>query len=493
MTAGAVWAFVSPLLSLGSELALLAAFVLLLQRYRIIRRQNRALLKEKEVIYAFVHDVGEIFADTDVVEMEPLLEKVLFYALRTTRAGAGVIYMLDAANERLCARAVSGVFPPLVGASEEGLSQAVSKSQYLEATIRAQTIRKGEGLLGEIADFGNPVLVADAERDPRIPQGPEDYLRVRSLLAVPMRFRQRTMGVLVVVNPIDGQWFIQSDLNLLQALADQASVSAYYALLREELDEKRRLDHDLLVARRIQTMLLPREIPSIAGLEMAAFNVPAQQIGGDYYDFVRVDETHWGIAIADVSGKGISGAILMSVCRSVLRAKAPGCLSPSLVLKALNRVLSDDLAEDMFITAVYMVFDTETRELAIARAGHERPLLFSPREARVTPLDSPGVAIGMGDEEVFDATIRDSVVTLMPGDLVTLYTDGISEAMNEAGEEWGVERLTETIRGADGTPAKALLALIQQRLQRFAGSAPPSDDMTMVALRIGGDPSAPTA
>ena len=465
-------------------LVLLAALAWLVDRYRRTRRQNKALLKEKEVMFAFVHDVGEVFAETDIVEMESLLERVLFYALRTTRASAGVIYMLDGASEELRARAISGVCPPLVGTLDEAYGRAPSKSKHLEELIRTQRARRGAGLIGQVADFGAPILIEDAEMDPRVPTYEEPVLRIRSLMLVPMRFRHRVMGVMAVVNRTDGQSFVQSDIDLLQALADQASVSAYYALLREEIDAKRRLDHDLAVARRIQAMLLPRRIPEMAGAEVAAFNMPAQEIGGDYYDFIRVDDRHWGIAIADVSGKGVSGAIVMSVCRSVLHAKAPGCLSAAQVLRALNRVVSGDLAEDLFITMLYMVLDTDTMEVCLARAGHERPLRLVAAERRIERIESAGIAIGMGDPQAFDCALAETRVSLAPGDAVILYTDGITEAQNEAEEEWGVGRLEESILLAAGVSAVDTVARIEQRLVRFVGATAAYDDMTMVALKI---------
>jgi len=213
--------------------------------------------------------------------------------------------------------------------------------------------------------------------DPRIPKFSLDFLTVRSLLLVPMRMHQTPMGVLAVVNRVDGQPFIQADLNLLQALADQASISVHFSSLRETLEGKQRIDHDLQVARGIQTGLLPKAIPAVPGTELAAFYTPAMEIGGDYYDFFPVDDRHLGIAVADVSGKGIAGAIMMSVCRSVLRAQAPGNRSPAVVLQALNRVISPDMAENMFASVLYMVLDTQEHRLTVARAGHERPILCS--------------------------------------------------------------------------------------------------------------------
>ncbi|MBM4157133.1 MAG: PP2C family protein-serine/threonine phosphatase, partial [Lentisphaerae bacterium] len=258
----------------------------------------------------------------------------------------------------------------------------------------------------------------------------------------------------------------------------------YYALLREELDAKRRLDHDLAVARRIQQMLLPREVPASDRADFAAVNVPAQEVGGDYYDFIQVDADHVGVAIADVSGKGVSGGLIMSVCRSVLRARAPGCLSPAEVLRSLNRVLSGDLGEDMFITALYMILDTRTLELTLARAGHEAPILHRPSGRGLTRIESPGIGIGIGDPELFDGVIRDARVRLMPEDVVLLFTDGISEARDEAGTEFGVDRVMETLVLNPGAPASALIVALQNRVHRFTNGRPPHDDLTLVVTRI---------
>jgi sigma-B regulation protein RsbU (phosphoserine phosphatase) len=470
-----------PAVALAVVSALLAA---LWRRYRRCRRESDGLRHEKEVMFGFVHDVAEVFSDSDVVEIEPLLEKVLFYALRTTGGASGAVYLCDPDGATLRARAISGIFPPMVEPLSRDIEQAVSKSQVVEQAVRTEIVRKGQGLVGEVADMGVPTLIRDAERDSGLPAHGPAFLRIRSVVAVPMRFGHRVMGVLVAANRIDGQPYNPSDLNLLQALADQASVSLHYALLREELDAKRRLDHDLAVARRIQQMLLPREVPVTEKAEFAAVNVPAQEVGGDYYDFLKVDADHVGIAIADVSGKGVSGGLIMSVCRSVLRAKAPGCLSPAEVLRSLNRVLSGDLGEDMFITALYMILDTRSLDLTLARAGHEAPILHRPSSRGVTRIESPGLGIGIGDPDLFDSVICDARVRLLPEDVVLLFTDGISEARDESGAEFGVDRILETLVLSQGAPAAALIGALQNRVHRFAGGRPHHDDLTLVVTRI---------
>lgn len=468
------------LLLTGSSVCLFFAVGMI----RRLRHERDQLIHQEEVIFGFIHDVADVFAYNDHVDLERMLDRVLFYASRTTHASAAAAYLYDKTDDTFRARSVSGIFPPLKGQVEASLAKAVSKSQAINDLVRSQTIRRGEGLVGEAADFGTAILIEDAESDPRVPKYDLDFLHIRSILLVPMRFMQKVVGVMVVVNRIDARPFSQTDMNLLQALADQASVSIHYAGLRDTLDEKQRIDHDLKVARQIQTALLPRSIPSYEGIELAAFNHPAQEIGGDYYDFISIDEHHLGMAIADVSGKGIVGAIMMSISRSVLRAQAETGLSPAEVLKGVNRIMFEDISEDMFVSMLYMVLDTRTRELVVARAGHERPALSRAREQSFTIIDSRGVALGIADRDAFDNALDETRVHLEPGDVVVAYTDGVTEAMNARQEEWGVERFLDAVQMSAPHGANAVLNGVRQQLMNFVGGVEQYDDMTLIALRI---------
>lgn len=471
-------------------LALSAAGYLYYRRTKHLERQRDALLQEKDLVFNFLQDVGEIFAGSDKVDITELLRRVLFYALRTTKAGAGAIYLLEDDGETLRAHATSGIFPPLVGGLDEGAEKAFSKTRFVEALVRKQVGRTGQGLIGGVAATGLPFLVRDAELDARIPRFILDFLRVNSLLAVPMRFHNKALGVLIVVNRVDEMPFIQADQNLLQALADQASVSIYYAHFSAVLDEKRRLDYDLNIAHHIQAALLPKTIPTIAGVELAAFSLPAQQIGGDYYDFVEIDADHFGIAIADVSGKGVPGAMVMSLCRSALRINAPGQLSPAVVLRRMQQIICADLAEDMYITMLYMVLNPRTLELRVARAGHVNPIVNPGARAQPWTIDSRGMAIGLADAEAFNTALEERMIRLNPGDIVVTYTDGVTEARDQRQNEWGVLSLVKTIQLSaidmeeEGHGIERLVDSVRQRLLQFVGDTPQYDDMTMVALRI---------
>lgn len=455
---------------------------------RVLRRTRMArdnLLKEKEIIFNYVQSIGDAFTESETPDLDKLLQRVLYYSLRTTHTAGGAIFLLGE-DKLLRSHAVSGVFPPMTAGRDwaSGIDPALLKTEQLEELTRSVPIALGEGLIGQTADFGTPLLIERAELDPRVPHFDNSLLNVRSILLVPMRFRHEVMGVVCVVNRVDGVPLSERDQSLLQALADQASVSVYYAQFRSALDEKRRLDQDLNLAKRIQKGLLPRELPHVSGIDMHAFNLAAQEVGGDYYDVIPVDEDRIGIAIADVSGKGVGGALMMSICRSVLRAHAVRNPDPSAVLREVNRTMVSDIYEDMFVTMIYMVYDKHTRELALARAGHDPPLILLPDGSSVLRESSGGMAVGLIDPETFDQVIETTRITLVPGSLVLAYTDGITEAQNASGDEWGVPALTRVLLSSRTLTPLQICENIQERVLRFTGDQPQYDDMTLFALKV---------
>lgn len=468
------------------EAALVVLLILALKSRRRLQKQNMALRKEREIIFEFVHQIGEVFADSDSVDMDTLLKRILFFATNTGKASAGAIYLFNTDRSKLFARSVSGVFPPLYDTQSINVERLLSKSKYLEKLVKERPVDAGEGLIGQAAVVGTGTVIEDAEIDARVPVYDEEFLRIRSLLVVPMRFGNEVLGVLSLSNRTDGQLFSPGDLTLLQAMADQACAPIHYAGLRDALEKKKQIDRDMHAAQQIQHSLLPQTLPQTEGVLLGAFNLPAYDIGGDYYDFIQIDEEHLGIAIADVSGKGIGGAMMMSVCQGVLRTRASQEQSPARMLSELNRVLSDNLAEDMFITMLYMVLNIRTRELKFARAGHERPLLCRQcnESHKPEPLNGAGIAIGLADNETFDSIIEDSTIQLGSGDGIIVYTDGITEALNEADEEWGLSNLTALVQTSRAETPNEFIENVRSEIARYVGAKDQYDDMTLLALRV---------
>jgi len=232
----------------------------------------------------------------------------------------------------------------------------------------------------------------------------------------------------------------------------------------------------------VQRILLPQQDPLVPGFRISGTNLPARIISGDYYDYLDLGEQKFGIAIADVSGKGVPAGLLMAMCRSALRSVAPGETSPSKVMAAVNRQLFPDIREDMFISMAYSVLDASNGKLTLSRAGHDPALLFRRDSGKVELLRSPGLALGIDGGAVFERVTRDQEIQMMSGDCVLFYTDGVKEAVDAEEEEFGMERMSEAFRMAAPLGAEAVLIRMQEELKLFTGEGPQMDDITLVAV-----------
>jgi sigma-B regulation protein RsbU (phosphoserine phosphatase) len=229
--------------------------------------------------------------------------------------------------------------------------------------------------------------------------------------------------------------------------------------------------------------LLPAEAPAIPGFEISGLNIPASQVSGDYFDYIKVDEERLGVAIADVSGKGVPASLIMAICRSVLRSQAPENPSPSEVLKKVNRQLYPDIKEDMFISMAYLILDHVRATVTLSRAGHDAPLLYRAATQELRPLKPPGLVLGIDSGSVFDRLANDFAVPLERDDCLILYTDGVTEALDKDGNEFGPERMMQSVRASAPRGAPAIIERLIEDLRGFVGSTPQNDDITLIAIR----------
>lgn len=254
---------------------------------------------------------------------------------------------------------------------------------------------------------------------------------------------------------------------------------------RKNAEENARIaqERELSLARDVQQHLLPSRFPSLAELEVEVLSQPSQQLGGDYYDVLPVDDRHHGFVIADVSGKGAPAALMMASCRASLRLCAPGELSPAAVLRRVNRALQPDMPPGMFITLFYGILNLDTMALRFCRAGHEAGLLLRAEGGPPVLLGDGGMALGMAPDELFDATLDEGRVVLGSGDLLALYTDGINEACNVSGEEFGRDRVVDTLRRHQKEPPAEILRRFDRYLRQFCTLAPRHDDRALLLVR----------
>jgi serine phosphatase RsbU (regulator of sigma subunit) len=301
---------------------------------------------------------------------------------------------------------------------------------------------------------------------------------VGTRMGAPLLAGNQHYGVIYVESKKAG--FKQEDVDLLQSVAAQAGLALHAARMQAELGKREQLERDLRVARQIQRSLLPAQAPSVVGLEFAVHYEPAYQIGGDFYDFIWHDQSHLALVVGDVAGKAISAALYMARLTSELRSRAGISRTPARLLRRVNEEVVKLGDDGMFATLVYCIYDLETRTLVFTNAGHCVPLLR--RGDRVFPLHAERAHIApigvMPELEVGEARVQ-----LHTGDMLVLISDGIHEARDARGNEYGLKRLSRRIRTARGSAEDVVKAILSD-VDAHVANVPQGDDMTIVAMGI---------
>jgi sigma-B regulation protein RsbU (phosphoserine phosphatase) len=263
---------------------------------------------------------------------------------------------------------------------------------------------------------------------------------------------------------------------MVHNLIVERKTAAEKEIFRRELE---RTEFEMETARGIQQSLLPESPPHIEGFELAALNLPARQVGGDFYDFIPVSKDRWGIIIADVSGKGVPAALFMALSRTLVRANVAEDTTAAQAMEKANHLISQEAKMGMFVTLFYAVLDPEKKRLQYVNAGHNPPLAVKKSSGDVILLRAKGIAMGVMD----DAVLEEKEIELDSNDIVVFYTDGITEAISGAGEQFGEKRLIETINQNMDLPPKELIGRVKDTVFTFAQGQPQHDDFTLVVLK----------
>lgn len=327
----------------------------------------------------------------------------------------------------------------------------------------------GEGIIGHVSAAGKMYYTPDVRTDPYYIVSESTTL---SEVDIPLVSRGKLIGIFNAQSPSPNA-FSPEQIELLGALADTIAIAIENArLFRQERLEKEKALREQAEAKQIQRALLPETDPTISGYAVDGLCLQLSAVGGDWYDYLRISDHMWGIALGDVCGKGMAAALLMSATRSLFRTAAEGSQSPSEVLTRLNRSLMNDLPAARFVTLVYLVLNAKTETVKLANAGHPHPLYMS--ESGITELQTKeGFPLGLMDSAYSEVELQ-----LRSGDRVLLYTDGILEATNRSGEEFGIWRLGESLRKPSAS-AQSVVADVQQ----FAQGGILADDATAVYVR----------
>lgn len=347
-----------------------------------------------------------------------------------------------------------------------------------EGDVSEIRLPMGKGIAGTVAANGETVIVDDAWADPRFDPSVDrrSGFRTRSILCVPIRNRkERIVGVLQLLNKRSGA-FGEADLEFLELVSGHVAIGMENATLHLSLLEKDRMERELALGQEIQGRLLPEPPRGIPGTEIAATSVACFEVGGDSYDFIELPSGDLGLSIADVSGKGVGAALVMSSLQAALRVAAPLDESPVRLTARLDKLIRELAGGQKYVTFFFGCYSPATGRLRYVNAGHNPPLMVC--DGLVTPLGSTGVPVGL----IPNAAWREAEVVLAPGATLVLYTDGVTEASSPDDEEFGNDRLSALATSLAGRPASEVTAGILAGVTAFEGGSRPADDKTLVVL-----------
>ena len=441
--------------------------------------ERQLLEQEKSIVVDFMHNL--VAAIGEGVERGELFRRIAHTAVLSTGAMSACVYE-RVERDRLRGTAVEGLFPPQRRLPQTPEEHPATRARFLENTLRSEVLEPGEGIVGEVACTGKPVLIRNAVNDPRITRHADPALAVRSVIYSPIKFNDELIGVLAVANPANGLPFTETDFSLVNSLAEQAALAVRNSDVMHLRIEKNRFDMDLSLAREVQTLFLADSFPDSKTLDLDARYIPSKHVGGDFYDLHKVGRNRYAVTIADVSGKGVSASLLMAICQTNLRHFVKRAGSPSEVLVKLNRDLNERMRKDMFITLFLAFIDTEKNTLTYSRAGHE-PALLRRASGDVETLGGNGMALGMVPNELFEEIVEDCVTSFESGDLLVLFTDGVTETINRDKEEYSLERLSSKLKGIGDKSVKTFHDELLRDLDGFAGDANEPDDVTLISAR----------
>jgi len=356
----------------------------------------------------------------------------------------------------------------------------------IKEQITGIRIPYGQGIAGWVAEHEEAVVTEDAATDPRH-YGQVDSasgFKTRSLICVPMKGPSgEILGVLEALNRHDNAPYTQTDIDLFIVLADQAAIALEKARLHAEALEKQRLEQQLTLAHHIQERFLPSQPPTVQGARLAGMSQSALHVGGDYYDFLLHKDGTVSLVVGDVSGKGAPAALLMASLQAALRAHVQYHGSVAETVSRINNGIWEETPDDKFLTLFYAIFNPMTKTLTYTNAGHNPPLLYRSGDRVLQFLDIGGTLVGIFPDFPFE----EGHETFQPGDILVIYTDGVTESMNQQEELFGTERLYALIQQNSHLDAEALVQLIYQSVSDFAQSAEQFDDITLLVLKVESD------
>ena len=336
----------------------------------------------------------------------------------------------------------------------------------------------GVQLSGWMIKNQKPLLINDLTNDNRFTNLSNEDFPINSLLCAPLKTKGKLIGVLNVFNKMSDEGFTADDQRMLSIIATQSAQVVESARLYDEEKSLKKIEEELRVASDIQSFLLPKSKPVINGFDIAGRSIPAKEVGGDYFDFISIDDDRTVICLGDISGKGMPAAMLMANLQATLRGQALFTSSAGECLTRANKLLYRSTDMQKFATLFYGIIDTSNDDFHFSNAGHDPPFLINSNN-NVTRLTKGGTVLGFMEEYQYE---EDSI-SLNSGDTIIIYSDGITEALDGKNKEFGEDRLLKLIKESIKSSAETLIDKVFDAVKIFVKDVPQSDDITIVVIK----------
>ena len=446
-------------------------------RCRHMRRRIRYVSSTCDCIVNLLDEAAHSLKENTGIDS--FVDTFTDYSARSLRSQSAAFFHYDKNKHTVKAVSISGLFPTIFNASNKLLAIVATSPDKLKDYLLNKEFPLAVTPFGEAITEQHVVVFNKKDLGKRLLSTVGEC---NSMMIIPVT-TDAIFGVLVVANKAKKREFKKDDIHLAVGMSETAGITISQLLSLKEIQEKRKIDQQLKTASLIQKHLLPQTVPILEKFDVATFYKPAQQIGGDYFDFIDIDNEHIGIVIADVSGKGYAAGLVMATARSLFSVMSRGNLSPSTVLCELNKYLVKLIPEEMFISVTYAILNKKNRKIVWTRAGHE-PLICCSVGKKPKILDGGnGMVVGMLEGEAFKQTLSDETYSLEPGDVLLFYTDGFTEANDPEENEFGMDRLISTMRSVTKMSAQNAIEFIVHQLKRFVHDQPPYDDVSLVIVR----------
>ena len=444
------------------------------EKYEELNHNIENLKFEREIFVNLLQKVGKGL--TGETNFGTILELIMDYSVDVLKSKGAVLFLVSPNKKYLTVQHVNGIYPPVTKVERH----AFTKEKFLMEKLMSDEIPMGETYIGEVARSGESLLIEDALNDERIIQTAKGLMDIKTLMAVPLMFRNEVIGVAAFCNKEEGGSFTSEEFSLAQTLSEQAAITINNFTLYNELLVKQREEREIEIAGQIQADLLPKDIPEIPGIDVSAYNKPAKGVGGDYYDLINFNNENLCVIMADVAGKGVPAALVMVMIRLTLHQIIKPDLDPYSIVNHLNKFLTKESSQERYATMFYFLINVKTKKLIYTNAGHGPLLLYRKAEDKFQMLDTPGLPVGIDKDQQYEQ----GDATLTKGDIAMLYTDGITEAMNVKRQEFTVDRIKEIIKDNSEKTTEEMTNIIRNRINEFAGETPQHDDQTLVLLKI---------